>query len=62
MAPDKRKDPELLTVAQAAEDFGVTTQRIYQLIDNRAFPTRRVGRTILIHRTDWRKFRKEAKT
>lgn len=50
--------PKFLTVAQAADDAGVSVSAIYYHIRTRALPIERRGRAVLIPSNLWEEFKK----
>ena len=42
--------PDYLTVNEIAQRWGVTRQRVHQIILDRDIPTERVGRTVVLHK------------
>ena len=56
--PGEKEKRDYLTVAQLAEECGISKQTVYDFIHDQKLPRKREGRTVLIDRKVWEKARK----
>lgn len=60
--PGEKEKRDYLTVAQLAEECGISKQTVYDFIHDQKLPRKREGRTVLIDRKVWDKARKGSVT
>lgn len=60
--PGEKEKHDYLTVAQLAEECGISKQTVYDFIHDHKLPRKREGRTVLIDRKVWEKARKGTAT
>jgi excisionase family DNA binding protein len=54
--------PELLTVREVADLFGVSRMTVYRLIEDQSLRARRIGRSLRIDMRDAKEFWQDANT